>query len=112
MKNTPLYFPDHMVEAFPKVLSDFFLKDQLAFKTERFWLNSSNIQYKQLLKQRVEEDYVRFLETRPDTQSQLNFQGVPGQMPVNTVFCILFKLMQDENVQQQNFNTYLSFLFM
>ncbi len=111
MKNTPLFFPDHVLERFPKVLSDFFLKDQIAMKTERFYLDSSNIQYKQMLKSRVEDDYLRLLETRGDTQSQLNFQSLPGQIPANTVMCMLFKLLQDESVQQ-NFNAYLSFLYL
>jgi len=80
-------------------------------KTERFYLDSSNIQYKQMLKSRVEDDYLRLLETRGDTQSQLNFQSLPGQIPANTVMCMLFKLLQDESVQQ-NFNSYLGFLYL
>ncbi len=114
MKNTPLFFPDHVIQKFPKVLNDFFLKDQIAVKTEKFYLDSSNIQYKQMLKSRVEEDYMRLLETRADTQGQLSFQTVPGQMPANTVLCMLFKLLQDESLQlqPQNFNAYLSFLYL
>ena len=112
MKITPLYFPDQVIESFPKVLSEFFMKEQINVKIERFYLDSSNVQYKNLLKNKVDEDYARFLETRADTQNQLNFQNNPGQMPCNTILCILFKLLQDENMQQQNFNSYLSFLFM
>lgn len=112
MKNTPLYFPDHIVESFPKVLSDFFKKDQINLKNERFYLDSSNNQYKGLLSSKVDEDYKRFIETRPESHNQLNFQNIPNQMPVNTVICMLFKLLQDETVQNQNFNTYLNFIYM
>ena len=112
MKVTPVYFPDHMIQNFPKVLNDYFTKDQIQMKNERFYLDSSNMQYKSMLKQKVNEDYARFLETRSETQNQQNFHNNQSQIPINTLFCILFRLIQDEQAQQQNFKTYLSFVFM
>ena len=111
---TPLHFPDAVIETFPKVFAEFFAKDQAQFKLDRFWLDSSNQQYKSLLKQKVDADYASLLGASASNQSQLSFQGSPGQMPVNTmntVFCMLFRLLQDE-IAQQNLNNYLGVIYM
>lgn len=111
---TPLHFADRTIESFPKVFAEFFSKEQAQFKSERFYLDSSNPQYKALLKQKVDADYASLLGANQSSQGQLNFQSSPGQMPVNTmntIFCMLFRLLQDESAQQ-NLNTYLSIIYM
>ena len=60
MKATPIHFHEHIVEHFPKVLQDFFNREQ-QLRNEHFYVDSSNKQYKLYLKRRVDEDYKRFL---------------------------------------------------
>lgn len=61
MKTTPIYFHDYVIEYFPKVMQDFFQKEQQQVKQDTLYTDSSNKQYKMALKKRVEDDYKRFL---------------------------------------------------
>jgi hypothetical protein len=112
IKTTPLYFPDHVINCFPKVLYEFFAVEQQQLKNERIYVDSSNKHYKMLLKKKIDEDYMKFLDIRSDNQNQLSFNSAQGsQAPINTLICMLFKLILDETVQQQNVKNYLSFIF-
>jgi hypothetical protein len=61
MKTTPIYFHSYVTDSFPKVIQDFFVKEQLQTKQETLYADSSNKNYKIYLKKKVEEDYKRFL---------------------------------------------------
>ena len=112
LKTTPLYFADHVIDTFPKVLNDFFLVEQQQLKQERIYVDSSNESYKKLLKKKVDDDYVKFMETRGDTSSQLSFQNNQSPIPLNTTICMLFRLLIDESMQQQNLKNYLATIFL
>ena len=108
MRTTPIYFPDYIVDQFPKLLADFFSREQQQLRNEPIYIDPSNRQYKVVLKKKVEEDYARFLgslrssfidimkmfcffnfsflqkETRPENQNQFNFQSIPNA-PINTL---------------------------
>ena len=55
MKTTPIYFHDYVLQHFPKIIQDYFIKEQQHLG------DSSNVQYKIALKMKVEEDWKRFL---------------------------------------------------
>ncbi len=101
MKVTPIYFPDYVVEYFPKVLKDFFLQEQTQLRNERMYIDSSFVEYKNALRNKVNEDYSRFI-----TNQLESFHSNNQSLPINTLLCIVFKFLQDENVQQ-NVITYL-----
>jgi len=62
MKATPIYFPDYVVQHFPKILYNFFTApEQAQIKSERIYIDSSFIEYKSALKKKVDEDYIRFV---------------------------------------------------
>ena len=61
MRITPIYFPDYITEQFPKLLAEFFSREQQQLRNDPFYLDPSNKQYKNLLKNKVQEDYTRFL---------------------------------------------------
>lgn len=64
IQKTPIYFHDYALEHFPKVIQEFFLKEQQQTRPETFrveYADSSNKQYKIALKKKVDEDYKRFL---------------------------------------------------
>lgn len=88
-------------------MQDFFLREQSQTNKETFHVDSSNKNYKVLLKRRVEEDYKRFLDCRHETQAQAIFQN--NQISAHTLLCILFNLLQDDTAQV-NMPTYLSFI--
>ena len=85
MKMTPIYFPDYVIQHFPKVVQDFFIQEQTQIRSERIYVDSSFVEYKNALRKKVEEDYIAFLETRNETQNQLNFQNQNPVFPVNTL---------------------------
>ena len=53
VQKTPLFFHDHTLEHFPKVMQDFFNRDN---QKEPFYTDASNNQYKIALKKKVDED--------------------------------------------------------
>ena len=62
---TPIYFPDYVLEYFPKVMQQFIVSEQSKkpnerVANERMLIDSSNKQYKLWLKKRVDDDYQRF----------------------------------------------------
>ena len=61
MKITPIYFPDYMIQHFPKVMHDFFANEQVQIRNERIYIDSSFITYKNELKKKVDDDYKSFL---------------------------------------------------
>jgi len=107
MKTTPIYFHSYAIDSFPKVIQDFFIKEQSQTNKETYHVDSSNKNYKLVLKKKVEDDYKRFLDCRHETQAQAIFQNNP--ISAHTLLCILFNLLQDESAKP-NMSTYLSFI--
>jgi hypothetical protein len=71
VKTTPVYFHDYVLQYFPKLVQEFFAKEQ------QHMGDSSIKQYKSALKMKVDEDYKRFLDCRHETQVQIIFQNNP-----------------------------------
>jgi hypothetical protein len=61
VKTTPIYFHDYVLNHFPKLIQEFFLKEQVQLRQELIYTDSSNKTYKLYLKKKVDEDYKRFL---------------------------------------------------
>jgi hypothetical protein len=59
LDKTPFFLPESVLNAFPKILQQFFLKQQ-ATRAECSIRDFSNRMNKEALKKRVEEDYKRF----------------------------------------------------
>lgn len=108
MQKTPIYFHDYVLEFFPKIIQDFFVKEQQQMRPDTFYTDSSNKQYKLALKKKVDEDFSRFLECRHETQAQGLFHQT-NPLSAHTLLCVFFNLLQNESIQQ-NFSTYLSFI--
>jgi hypothetical protein len=71
VKTTPIYFHDYVLQYFPKLIQEFFAKEQQHLG------DSSIKQYKAALKNKVDEDYKRFLDCRHETQVHIIFQNNP-----------------------------------
>jgi hypothetical protein len=57
---TPIYFHDYTVKYFPKIMQDFFTKEQ---QQQNCPGDASNRQIKMALKHKVDDDWKRFLGT-------------------------------------------------
>jgi hypothetical protein len=75
MKTTQVYFHDYVLQYFPRVLQEFFVKEQQ--QQHHIGDSSSNKQYKTQLRMKVDEDYKRFLDCRHETQVHIIFQNNP-----------------------------------
>jgi hypothetical protein len=75
IQKTPIYFQDYALEHFPRVIQEFFHKEQQQVRVETIYADPSNKQYKLALKKKVDEDYRRFLDFRHETQVQTMFQN-------------------------------------
>ncbi len=107
MKTTPIYFHQHVIDYFPPVIKEFFEKEQQP-KPETIYADSSNKKYQFFLKQKVEEDYKKFLDCKHESQAQAIFQN---SQPPHNLFSVFFKLLQDDSVQSI-FNNYLSYILL
>jgi mediator of RNA polymerase II transcription subunit 23 len=111
---TPIYFHEHVIEHFPKVLQQFIVAEQSKKLSEKINIDSSNKQYKSNLKKLVENDYKLFSECRHEAQVQNIFQQNQNQ-GVHTILCLVFNLLLQNNDTTtsssfENFNTYLQFI--
>lgn len=59
-QKTPIFFHEYTLEHFPRVMQDFFKREQ-QIRPELIYTDSSNRQYKIALKNKVDEDVARFL---------------------------------------------------
>ncbi len=62
LDKTPFFLPQSVLDAFPKILQQFFLKQQ-ATRPDCLSRDFSNRNNKDVLKKRVEEEYKRFKGT-------------------------------------------------
>ncbi|CAF0729586.1 unnamed protein product [Brachionus calyciflorus] len=106
MQKTPIYFHDYTLEYFPKVIQDFFRKEQQQLRPELFYTDSSNRQYKLALKKKVDEDLTRFLDSQHSSQVLPLFLQT-NQIMAQTILCVFFNILLNHSYNQNLYNKYL-----